>query len=282
MASFVGFRVTPGVNDGSAADKAAPSALAIKIANPSATDGTYYINLPTVGVQQVYCIMNSNYNGGGWMLALKATNTSTAFTYTASHWTSNTTLNSSDLTRNALDAKFDCMNYYKAGDLMAIWPDITTGAGGSIPGNGVHTWLEPSFNSSRTTLIDFFQNGIKTPTTGWAGTGIWKGNAKQFSGWASGIFSSQVDIQFYGFNYVSEQSNSSYATQSNNVRWGFAWNENGEGTHFPSAAYNLYTGSNDVRSGIGLNQGWTAGDQIGCCNDTSGINRTARVEMYVR
>lgn len=45
----------------------ATSAAAIMSANPSATDGFYYIRFGTFGVKRVYCIMNSAINGGGWM-----------------------------------------------------------------------------------------------------------------------------------------------------------------------------------------------------------------------
>jgi hypothetical protein len=46
-------------------------------------------------------------------------------------------------------------------------------------------------------------------------------------------------------------------------------------------------GSGDVGGGIGMNYRngtslYSAGDYIGCCQDTTGINRQARVEIYVR
>ena len=64
------------------------------------------------------------------------------------------------------------------------------------------------------------------------------------------------------------------------VRWGFAWNENGPGL-FPNGDQ----GSNDVSGGIGMGSGYgnySAGDRISCCQNSTGINRTARVEIYVR
>ena len=103
-------------------------------------------------------------------------------------------------------------------------------------------------------------------------------DAKLYSGWASGVFSSQTDVRFYGFNYYNNQS------PFTRTRWGFGWNENGGGL-FPNGDMN----SDDVIGGIGLqgnqqNLGatYSAGDYIGCCQDSSGINRSARVEVYVR
>ena len=81
---------------------------------------------------------------------------------------------------------------------------------------------------------------------------------------------------FYGFNYIN-------ASSTAKVRWGFGWNENGGG---------LYPGgeqtSNDVSGGIGMsglfstNINYSAGDQYSCCGTNTGINRSARVEIYVR
>ena len=43
--------------------------------------------------------------------------------------------------------------------------------------------------------------------------------------------------------------------------------------------------SNDVSGGIGMGLGfgnYSAGDKISCCQNTTGINRSARVEIYIR
>lgn len=257
----------------------ATSAAAILAEQPTATDGVYWIDLPTVGPTQVYCIMNSSFNGGGWMLAMKATR-GTTFNYSSSYWTAINTLNPSDLTQNDGDAKYDVMNYFSAKDIMARFPDI--GSGGSIAGLGAWTWLENDFNGgTRQALTSFFNTPstatYTSPTNG--GSGYFIRDAKTFSGWASGTFSSQVDIRFYGFNYIN---NPSYGTNAK-VRWGFGWNENGEGL-FPGSS-GSYRGSNDVSGGIGMDSSYgnySAGDYISCCQDTTGINRSARVEIYVR
>jgi hypothetical protein len=229
------------------------------------SNGVYWIDLPTVGPTQIYCIMDSAIDGGGWMMAFKATRGNT-FNYTSKHWTTATTLNFNDLTRNDADAKYHTMNYFQGKDLLALWPDIAQG--GSISATGYPwIWLQNNFNDgNRTTIINFFNTVSRK----------FIGDAKLFSGWASGVFSSQTDVRFYGFNYYND-------TNVAKVRWGFGWNENGGGL-YP----NGNMGSDDVTGGIGMNSFWnnvnfySAGDNIACCQDTTGINRSARVEVYVR
>jgi hypothetical protein len=162
------------------------------------------------------------------------------------------------------------MNYFPAKDMLALWPDITT-AGGSMTTAGSWSWLQNNFFRSNTysssnaaqriALINFFSTVNR----------YFIGNAKTYSGWASGVFSSQSDVLFYGFNYQNTGAGS-------RARWGFGWNENGGGL-FPSGDES----SNDVEGGIGLyRSSYSAGDAIYCCQDTIGINRSARVEIYIR
>ena len=57
------------------------------------------------------------------------------------------------------------------------------------------------------------------------------------------------------------------------MRWGFAWNNETDQS------------SNDISSGIGMGTGYgqySAGDKVNCCATTTGINRSARVEIYIR
>jgi hypothetical protein len=255
--------------DGSSAAKAAPSAKYIQNAFSNYTDGVYWINLPYVGPTQIYCLLNTAINGGGWMMMMKATR-GTTFYYGSSYWTGVNTLYPTSYNRNDGDAKFDVMNYFYAKDMMALWPDIpwntnSSTTGGSVNTNGsynVWCWLQNNFNNGiRITPINFFNNASK----------LFFGDAKSFSGWNGGVFSSQTSVRFYGFNYT----NASNAQ----VRWGFAWNENAPLALYPSGDES----SNDVSGGIGMNYGsYSAGDYIGCCNDFGGINRTARVEVYIR
>src|SRR5210317_2145710 len=211
--------------DGSTAAKAGDSAEQILTDYPSSQDGVYFINLPTVGATPVYCIMDTNHDGGGWMMALKGTR-GTTFGYNANYWTTNNTLNSGATNRSNGDAKFDTFNYYPA-----------------------------------TNLLDLFQGGE-----------YFIQDAKQFSGYGN-AWSSQRDVRFYGYNYTSNNDTRS--------RWGFGWNENGGGL-WPGGNES----SNDVGGGIGMRYrggyNYSAGDVIGCCQDSSGINRSARVEIYVK
>ena len=266
------------VPDGLTIATAATSAKAIKAAYPASVDGVYYINLPTVGVRPVYCIMNSAVDGGGWMLAMKAnSNESTSsplqtFKYTATYWTTADTLNSTDNTLTAGDAKYQTMNYFPAKDILALWPDIISNYGSSATGGSINllaslnkwSWLENNFNGgATTTLINFFASA--------ANENKFISDANNFAGKGT-AFSTQPDVRFYGFNYTGNASSK--------VRWGFGWNENGGGL-YP----NGNQGSNDVSGGIGMGTTfleYSAGDRISCCVTQTGINRPARVEVYVR
>ena len=265
--------VTTPYMDGSSAAKAAPNAKYIQTAFGNYTDGVYWINLPYAGPTQVYCLLNSAVDGGGWMMAMKATR-GTTFSYSSSHWTTGTTLNTSDNTRNDADAKFNTMNYYHAKDIMALWPDIPWNYGGSATGGSVNTsssygvwcWLQNNFNNGiRITPINFFNSTSK----------LFFGDGYNFAGKGT-AFSAQTDVRFYGFNYTNASSTAS-------VRWGFGWNENGGGL-YPNGNQT----SNDVSGGIGMsglfstNINYSAGDQNSCCSSNSGINRSARVEIYIR
>lgn len=267
------------VPDGLTAATAATSAKAIKAAYPASVDGIYYINLPTVGVRPVYCIMNAAVDGGGWMLAMKAnSNGSTTsplqtFKYTATYWTTADTLNSTDNTLTAGDAKYQTMNHFQAKDILALWPDIASNYGSSTTGGSLNllatynkwSWLENNFNGgATTTLINFFASS----TTDNKQLNL---DASNFLGKGT-AFSGQTDVRFYGFNYTGNAASK--------VRWGFGWNENGGGL-YPSGNQ----GSNDVSGGIGMGTTffeYSAGDRINCCENQVGINRPARVEIYVR
>lgn len=286
MATHYGIKKGNSTKLGTTQATAAKSALAIKLNNPSATDGVYWIDLPTAGPTQIYCLMDSAWNGGGWMMMMKAT-TGTTFGYAANYWSTNNTLNPSDNTRNNADAKFNTYNYYPAKDFLAVFPDITTGSGGSITGRGAWTWLQNNFyeGGQRIVPLTFFGNETVNFTGTISGKGYFIQDSKTFSGYDAAIWSNQVDIRFYGFNYTPYQG--AYPSNAElKVRWGFGYNENGEGI-FPGVTSGA-PGSNDLTGGIGLGNSTvgglanlSAGDKYGCCGVT-GLNRSMRMEMYCR
>lgn len=248
-------------NDGSSSSSAGTSAQQIKTDFPSSVDGVYWIDLPNVGPTQIYCLMDSNYDGGGWMLAMKAA-AGTTFNYSSSYWTTANTLNPTDVTRNSGDAKYETMNNFQSKDLMAIWPDISNigSESGSIDGLTKWTWLQNNFHGSdlRTTLISKFAGSQDTYYTSTNGT-------MTFLGYNTSVFSKQQGFTFYGINY-SGNANAK-------VRWGFGWNNEADQT------------SNDVSGGIGmsLNYGnYSAGDYYWSGATSLGINKSARIEIYIR
>jgi hypothetical protein len=270
--------------DGLTAASPGVSAAQLKIDNGYNTDGVYWITINNTA-QPVYCIMNSAIDGGGWMMALKATR-GTTFNFNSSYWETNNLLNytvgnTANVNRNDADAKYDVYNQFAGKDFLALWPDI--GQGGSISVSGYPwIWLQNDyFGGTRITPLSFFQtSGLRSgQAMNFGGRGRYIRDAKTYSGWAAGVFSSQTDIRFYGFNY---ENHPNYGSQWK-VRWGFGWNENSEGL-YPSTSV-VPIGSNDLTGGIGLDvqgQNYSAGDHIACCQDSTGINRSARVEMYVR
>ena len=250
---------------GTSSGNPAESAEEIKIRNPNAGDGVYWINFGGT-VRQIYCLMDNRWLGGGWMMGMKATR-GTTFNWDSSYWTSNNVLNESSYNTNDGDAKFETMNKFAAKDILGIWPDI--GNGGCVPDtNRGWTWFETDFNTG------YGRGGRIVPITFWSQVDrFYKSNANEFCG--IGQFSGQSHVRFYGFNY---RNNPGWAR----TRWGFGWNENGGGSGgYPEADMN----SDDVSGGIGMSGNfgsYSAGDRINCCQNRNGINRSARIELYFR
>jgi len=240
------------------------SCMSIKKGNAAAADGVYTIDPDGDAGNaafSVYCDMT--YDGGGWTMMMKATR-GTTFNYNSSYWTTSNTLNESATNINDGDAKFRSFNEYPVKDLAARWPDIASN----------RYWLQNSINGGTAVVL---------PTFFSSGNLKFFGDAKTYSGFTAGSFSSQADIRFYGFNFVNNRNYGLIA----DVRWGFGWNENGEGLYSSPATLNTGAapGSDDVSGGIGMSTSfgsYSAGDYIACCQDSTGMNRSARVEIYGR
>lgn len=225
------------------------SAQAALAATPGATNGVYSINsIPT------YCLMDTALDGGGWMLAMKATR-GTTFNYSANYWTTSNTLNPTDTTRNDADAKFDIFNTFAGTQVMALWPDVPL-VGGSINAASYGWIWKQSFSSS--TLLNLFQNTSDN------------GNPSSFSGFNSSVWSSQDGYRKYGFNLQGSPYPRGRPSNSAAVRWGFVWNNEGD------------PNTTDASGGIGMSYvDYSAGDIFDCCG-TQGYNRSMRVEIYIR
>ena len=245
---------------GSASTCPGDSAWQIKQATGTNTDGVYWINVNGTATQ-IYCIMDSTFDGGGWMMVMKGANTGSTFYYSANYWNTNNTLNPSYTRRNDSsyneDAKFNTFNYSTANRILAIFPDIGTN-GGAISGSTVgYTWEESTTVTAGQTLLDMFTTGtqslIRDPYA-----------SSPYLAAPNGVFSGQAGYKFFGFNYQSTGT-------SDKARFGFGFNNETD------------QNSNDVRGGIGLNNpAWSAGDNIGCCQSQTGVNRQLKFEMYVR
>ncbi len=82
--------------------------------------------------------------------------------------------------------------------------------------------------------------------------------------WNATYFSTQTGIMQHGTKLGD------LGGSGNGARWGSRYNN--------EADWN----SDDVSNGIGLKIGYSAGDYVGCCAVGTGMNRTARVEVYGR
>jgi hypothetical protein len=238
----------------------------IKTATGTNTNGVYTITMTVNGVvtpTEVYCLMDSALDGGGWTLVMKAGQGSTSFGYFANYWTTANTLNPSDISVGAGDAKYDTFNHLAATDLLAVFPDVNLaplGATerGSIDGHNYGwTWKQS------------VPNGPKTPLSIFQGPDEqFIGDALNFSGYNQSVWTRQRDIRFYGFNW----------NDNRRARWGFGWNENGGGL-WPNGA----KGSDDASGGIGMSDNsWSAGDLAACCTESIGLNRSMAVQIFVR
>jgi hypothetical protein len=263
----------------------AESAKIIKDLTGTNTDGTYYINVNGTSTA-TYCLMNDCYDGGGWMMLMKATTGST-FNYASTHWTTTSTLNPTDTTRNNADAKYNVFNYNYIKDVMAIWPDINPDSftnvygknGGSIYVKDGWVWKVDNWNSTtRTTALAGFQSNR------FASNNSDTGNVQQpisnspfkYNGFSTGVFSSQTGSYLHFFYSIGCASGAT--SISANIRWGMLFNNDTNNLTTLDAFCGIGIGGSSVGN-------YSAGDYndgLGGVGLVSGINRSARVELYGR
>lgn len=229
-------------------------------------DGVFWILCNFVAVQ-IYCLMNTKWDGGGWMMLLKAS-PGTTFGYNSSYWTSSdTTLNTGSYDRSNANAKFETYNHTTVKDVMALWPDLTfPNVGGSITTQSeCWSWLSNDWYNSGSYIrpVLGFGSALARDVPGYNA-----GNVLSFPGFNANYFSYQDGARRFVFG------GSAFTGLGNSrpVRWGFCWNNEGD--------FN----SNDAGGGIGndwLNR--SAGDLYYCCGVVAPYgNREMRVELYGR
>ena len=127
--------------DGSTSAKAAPSALYIKKVTGTTADGVYWIKASEAATaQQIYCVMDATWDGGGWMIL--ANNAATDIVYQSTHIPrltarsayvgtngANSYTSSNNFSINALDIG---INSWAWCAWTANWKNITTYAYGTM------------------------------------------------------------------------------------------------------------------------------------------------------
>jgi hypothetical protein len=253
------FTATP---NGLTSDQAATNALALRQGYPGYGDGVYWINCGGVP-KQTYCLMDPKWDGGGWMLIMKAAQGST-FNWGSTHWTTTSTLNPTDTTTTVADAKFDVFNSVAVNDVMAVWPASDIGAGntgGSLSVSDGWVWLVKNWYTTAITPLAGFQiDRDATPA-----------DIFSFSGFStsSPIWSYQSGTRAHVFGSGAHIAGpDTYIT-----RWGFLWNDQA-GT----------TSTQDAFAGIGLNTPSSSGGDfyfwVG--TEKKGLNRNIAWLMYGR
>jgi hypothetical protein len=243
----------------------ATNALALRVGYPGYDDGVYWINCGGVPTQ-TYCLMNPKWDGGGWMLIMKAAQGST-FNWGSTHWTTTSTLNPTDTTTTVADAKFDVFNSVPVTDVMAVWPTSDIGAGntgGSLAVSDGWVWLVKNWYTSAITPLAGFQ--IDRPAT--------PPDIFNFSGFStsSPIWSYQTGLRAHVFGSGSHVP-SAPGSDVYFTRWGFMWNNESGTTH-----------TQDAFAGIGLNSPSSSGGDFWFWTGVNkkGFNRNIAWLMYGR
>ena len=286
--------------DGSTEERAADSAMNIKLMSGTNKDGIYWINIPVKNNKgeitsytptPTYCIMNSICHGGGWMLAIKGASNSGVFTYSSKYWTTPETLNTSNTDMSNTDAKFDIFNRYVFNECMAIFSkEDTNGKAIRFPNNPEYGWtwvLSPIFK--KLSLLDFFAGNYSQYFYASINNNLvelnnplirqYKFSMNDFNNYVvklhyhHGVWSQQNRFKAYGFNVSPGNFKGVSSNSNHSARWGGTFNENNDG--LPN--------SNDVSGGIGVsNKRWNAGDCIGCCESSRGLNKQMGFKWFIR
>jgi hypothetical protein len=243
-------------------------------------------NIPVNGVYNIfcngadkptYCIMNRDYDGGGWMLLMKMKHGDT-FDFQSKHWTQATELNSADnnlLVRD--DAKFPVFNHVGMKDIMVIF----------LTDNKIGGHLSPSRQTTEGArgwvwiCNNWFNRGERV--NGLVGFGVSRlapiSNAMDFDRqgieerlWSSQQFNGQVNGRVVFGGHAAIQENGRGLASANDwgsVRFGMVFNENETNDFMSTDAWCGIGGGGSDATATWNPQGpfgtFSAGDYFYCC-----------------
>ena len=227
-------------------------------------DNSYYINSSDISTL-TYCLLDNKYNGGGWMMMMKATNSST-FTFNANYWNTYNVLNNTNVNRNDEDAKYDIYNNVNIKDIMVLWPYVQNAnnaiqyTGGSINTlTDAWSWLDTNwYYGFNVKGIYGFNNQHRNPSSILT--------PQSFNGWNINVWSTQT----YSY-YVYYSTRNAVGGISQAPRYGFLCDDVSD------------LSSPNVCGGIGLPT-FSGGDFIasGAVTTGVGVNKALRFELYGR
>jgi hypothetical protein len=288
------------LNSGIGPNCAGSSAWQIKQLTNTNIDGLYWINLGDgSGAKATYSIMNSAHGGGGWMLAMKGKDSASTFAYDSAYWKDANLLNADRPSRNNqenVDAKYLPFTQSRATDVMVIFPDyVASTYKGAYPSSGdgfawsenlsaMRPWTASDGNSYNVnqsgdpsgtsacatypaTMQNIFSNSSRCLIRRVNST--YNASNSPYDPIGNGLFYSQTQVRFFGFNYAAASSGS----QMYKARFGFGWNENGSTDE----------SSNDGTGGLGLYTPGglltiASGTRNQCCATQNGVSGSSGTE----
>jgi hypothetical protein len=226
-------KVGQGSNDGSSEAQAAASPQAILQVNPTASNGLYWITVPTLGARQLYCDMSN----GGWMLLMRGQGND-GLGYADSRWTDASESGRTDLHLNTYGnyAKDATFYYYSSASKIRI------DAGGFSGANADGQY--------RTFNFDF--TGSNTPANLMFTTQNRMSWDSSYNNWRSTF--GQDRAQRPMFERYGSSSNQSIGNEGSG-RIGC-----GQPLMF---GFNSHDGPNDVNSGLGTHPSYCGGSPAG-------------------
>lgn len=257
-------------------------------------NGVY--NILCNGVDRpTYCIMNRDYDGGGWMLLMKMKHGNT-FNFRSAHWTTQTELNALDTNLSDNDAKFPVFNHVGIKDIMVIFI-VNNRVGGHL------TPAQQTISEAKGWVWicnNWYGGKPATAITGFSKSRVMKNTAgadmSAFEFDRAGIearppiWSSQNvgRVVFGGHTALQPPSGTGWQTANDwgTVRFGMVFNN--ESDYLSNDAWcGIGGGFSDAGVNIARDHGWgpvgnfSAGDYFGCCG-TPGMNSPVRALVFGR